>query len=321
MTTKQRWGLPTPDPEHSGDHTSPSGWSAGFTLVELIVVIVISGILASVVAVVITRPIEGYVALSRRAGLVDVAETALRRIQRDVRRALPNSLRVKNGGTRFAVEMVNTVDGVSYRAAPPPGNPDQRLEFNRADNNFAVLGHFRTLSGVANSTAYRLVVYNLDSVDGGGNPLAGVNVYSPSQSPGPYPPSGSHVITPAGTAITITTGANEDQVSLGSAHQFALASPEQRLLVVDGPVSYVCDTGAQTLMRYWSYPLQASQPITAGDFGGASSALVADRVAGCSFSYFPGSLSRRAQLTAELTVASDGEQVRLLHQVHVDNSP
>ena len=65
----------------------------GFTLVEAIVVIVITGIIAAGVAVFIRAPVEGYVDSVARAELTDAADTALRRLSRDVNSALPNSLR------------------------------------------------------------------------------------------------------------------------------------------------------------------------------------------------------------------------------------
>ncbi len=60
----------------------------------MIVVIAITGVLAAAVAVFIKNPVEGYVDAVRRADLTDLADTALRRMTRDVRTALPNSLRV-----------------------------------------------------------------------------------------------------------------------------------------------------------------------------------------------------------------------------------
>jgi len=68
----------------------------GFTLIELIVVIVIVGILSALGGQFIVAPVTGYVDLSRRARLVDQAEMALRRMQRDIRHALPNSIPAVN---------------------------------------------------------------------------------------------------------------------------------------------------------------------------------------------------------------------------------
>ena len=56
---------------------------AGFTLVEVIMVIVITGIIASFVGVFIKGAIDAYVDSARRAELSDVADTAVRRISRD----------------------------------------------------------------------------------------------------------------------------------------------------------------------------------------------------------------------------------------------
>ena len=55
----------------------------GFTLIELVIAIVLSGIVAIMAASFLTQPMEGYAALGRRAELVDMAEMALRRMQRE----------------------------------------------------------------------------------------------------------------------------------------------------------------------------------------------------------------------------------------------
>src|SRR5258708_25290196 len=70
----------------------------GFTLTEAIIVIVITGILFVAVAVFIQSPVKGFFDTARRAQLVDIADTALQRIGRDVRLALPNTVRLATSG-------------------------------------------------------------------------------------------------------------------------------------------------------------------------------------------------------------------------------
>jgi MSHA biogenesis protein MshO len=50
---------------------------------------------------------------------------------------------------------------------------------------------------------------------------------------------------------------------------------------------------------------------------------MADNVDSCSFTYTPGTSQRAGLLTLDLTIRdpATGEQIRLLHQVHVDNVP
>ena len=87
--------------------------SRGFTLIEMIVVIVLTSIIASAVAVFIKLPVEGYVATARRAEMTDIADTAIRRMGRDLRLALPNSVRVTDGGA--TIEILLTKTGGRYR--------------------------------------------------------------------------------------------------------------------------------------------------------------------------------------------------------------
>ena len=63
----------------------------GFTLIEAIVSIVILGIIAGVAAVFIRAPIDAYVDTARRVALTEAADSAIRRMVRDIQTGLPNS--------------------------------------------------------------------------------------------------------------------------------------------------------------------------------------------------------------------------------------
>ena len=81
----------------------------GFTLIELVITIVVGSIVVAFMAMFIVIPMEAYSAQTRRAQLVDDADSALRFMGRDLRSALPNSVRVTSSNT--VIEFLATVDG------------------------------------------------------------------------------------------------------------------------------------------------------------------------------------------------------------------
>jgi MSHA biogenesis protein MshO len=287
---------------------------AGYTLVEIVIVVVLTGILAGLFSGLVLRPMQAQVDVGRRAALVDGASSALGRMARDVRAALPNSLRVTPDG--LALELLLTADGARYRSGPgtnPSGvdhtDPADWLDL-AGDDSFTVLGRLGTLAfayGAPLPEGTRLAVHP-----------TGVSTWSDaaaSADPG--------VITPAGTSITIDDAQDEDRFVLSAPFTFRHASPRQRLFVVSGPVTYLCDPATRTLLRVDGYSIEASQPVdpNAAPLARGSGGALAEDVAGCAFAYAPGTASRAGLVTLDLALARGDERVRLLQQVHVEGAP
>jgi MSHA biogenesis protein MshO len=277
----------------------------GFTLIELVVTIAVSSVVVSFMALFIVMPMNAYTAQTRRASLVDASDSALRFMARDIRSALPNSVRVPTNGTGAltALELLATADGARYQ---DNGIPALALDFTQPDGAFSTTVPFTQLSLPWASKAYYLSIYNVG--------VPGADAY---QMTG--------VITPPGTIIGITAGAtpNQNLVALNPPFQFAYGSPEKRLYLVSGPVSYLCDTSAGTLTRYSGYTISSMQPVSDAALAalGATSALVAANLTACTFTYSPGTAQRNALATMSLTISQGGESVQLLNEVQVVNAP
>lgn len=120
---------------------------AGFTLVELIMVMVITGIIAGVVAIFMKTPVNQYLDIARRAEMTDIADTALHRMARDIRTAVPNSVRLPVPTDSTYIEFLPTKTGGRYRANPATAGATQcgtlandTLNFTSADTCFEILG-------------------------------------------------------------------------------------------------------------------------------------------------------------------------------------
>jgi len=247
-------------------------------------VIAITGVVIAMVAIFIVPATSAYFSASTRAQLGDEADTALRRIARDLAGALPNSARI----TGTSLELIPVTGAARY--AVESGDP---LLFGTADTSFGIVGPALPLA-TANQ---RLAWYNL----GAGVPDADA-----------YTQSNVRVASnPAGNVTSVTIS--------GAALPTTLQAPPYRVFAISQPVTYRCDLAAQTLTRYSGYGFLSTQPDPPS---GGTAAILARRVSGCSFSYDqPAITARHALVTLTLQLTAQNETVTLYHTVHIDNLP
>lgn len=276
---------------------------SGFTLVEMVIVIVITGIIGGIVAMFIKAPVQGYVDSARRAELADIADTALRRMARDIRSSVPNSVRFPNctglvPSTAPCVEFIPTKDGGRYRA--DTGGTNNVLNFGVAD------GSFEIVSGPISFAGGEYIVVGSTQSDGSL----------------PY-----DATTASGVlrASTLAAGSHTTVTMTATALPVTAALDSQRFDVVDGSqkaVTFACigtlgtldanGNGQGRLVRYANYGFNVAP--------GGTPAILADRVSACTIEYdLPN--QRFGLVGVRLTLTSGNESVSLYNEIHVNNAP
>ncbi|MDR2187908.1 MAG: type II secretion system GspH family protein [Azonexus sp.] len=278
----------------------------GFTLLELVIVILITGIIAATLVVFVSPALRSYFDTQRRAELTDMADTALRRMKQDIRSAVPNSLRA-NSATCF--QLVPTIDGGRYRLAENPAAPGGGVALppeTATYQSFTSLS--RPLSGFGPTAPVAgdwVVIGNLNGSDVYANPAANRGKIAAAAL---FPAGGEAVrINMAGDA-PFPTGYEDGRFSV---------TPNN-----ETTVTYVCDPGARTLHRVTTagaFPQNMAAQCALPSLG----PLVARDVQSCQFRYDPtqGVTQSSGFMEMQLTVAREGETVSLQYGVHVENIP
>lgn len=281
----------------------------GFTLIEMIVVIVITGIIGGMVAMFIRAPVQGYVDSSNRAEMGDIADTALRRLARDIRTSVPNSVRMPTTNcvaavaTPCYVEFIPTKQGGRYRA--DTGGHNNILNFGTGGTLiFDIVGAGMPAPAIVAGTDF-IVIGSTQS----------------NAAP-PY----DQTVTGILRQISAMTNANETITFAGPVLPVWAEVPGQRFDVVDGTqraVMYGCSgasvnagEGTGTLTRYWNYGFvpQVFPPV------GGSSAILADHLSACEINYDLTS-QRHGLVAIRLGITRGGESISLYHTIHVNNVP
>ena len=276
---------------HRHHHAS----QAGFTLVEAIIVIVVTGIVAAMTAAFIRLPVQSYVDTEARADMADAADLALRRMSRELRLALPFSVGVYNGNQ--TIQFLLTKTGARYIAAgmaPPPTLLP--LDFVNRNPSFDIVG-------AAPAGRQAIVPGDYIVIANRGDLPADAYAYGAGAD------NISRVAAINGTRVTL-------QQNLFASTE----SPQQAFQVVTGTVTYVCTpaaNGGGTLQRYYT-PNIVRGVANLAALG--TPALLTDMVAGCAFNTVPLAGRSGALMTMALTLQrAGGESARLVRQTHLEN--
>lgn len=256
----------------------------GFSLVEVVFVMVILGIIASIGSSFIMTAVDGYQATKGRVQLANRGRLALEQMALQLRLAVPNSVRVSETGN--CVEFMPIAAAGQYQGAL--ADPENKL---------------------SESSSLSAVPFNIDF----GTPAH--VVVAPYFSSEIYASSSPSAIVGVGSlgAEPIT------EVSFAGSHRFMRNSVSKRFYLAASPVRF-CLSGDQ-LLTFLEYGLDTAS-LGDGNPGGRS-ALMADKVSAVdrAFRLYPGSEVRNAAVLIQLRFSDNGERLELTQEVFIRNVP
>lgn len=271
--------------------------ASGFTLVEMVMVIIILGVLVLGVSSFVILGTRIFVESTSVDQVLSQSRFAMERMTREVRNAVPNSLRVTESPSTFqCIEFVPIQGSASY------------LDIPIAPAASALTGTVMTASQGIN-TNQRMLVY----------PLQPAHIYSATPTA-----AESRMLDIA--SFTADADPRSGTITFDGLVRFSEASPRSRYFMVANAVSY-CFFANGDIRRYDSYNMFNNLQPSPDDMGGDDdSALMAENVVinnstGWPIFYTPGTLANNAvvQLTPQFSV--NGQEFQYQHQVQVVNVP
>ncbi len=254
----------------------------GFTLVEVIISIVILGILGVGMANFIHRSVQGFKDTAERQALAKIGWIVSEKVSRELRDALPNSVRLSAADT--CIEFIPIVAGTDYLSVPVVS----------AANSFEVVPFSAYSDGSVNPALDRVAVY----------PYTVSNLYSLT-NPGMI---SARIASMANGATT-----NSKRITLAGSHRFVADSPTRRLFIVRPPVMYCFESGF--LNRYDGYGFSFS-------VASANRTVVGHRLSNGRFNYQAGTDTRNGLVAIRFNISADGSAIQSITQeVQVRNVP
>ncbi|MGI2193570.1 PilW family protein [Shewanella baltica] len=268
----------------------------GFTLVEMVTVILILGILVVGVSSFIIFGTRIFVESSSVDQVLSQSRFAVERMTRELRSALPNSVRVNTDSLTYqCIEFVPIEASTTYLTMPI-------TPAAAASTGIVILDNTASAMRV-NQFAW---IY----------PLVDADVYSSARQK-------------RAQVKTIAISGNQVTLTFTAPTRFAEASPRQRIYFGSSPVSYCFEKGASgndlQIVRYAGYNFNIVQPNPATMGTGVLMAQsVANRLDNSNdlpLILTPSSLVNNAMVHLQPRFNVNGETFQYRHQVQVINVP
>lgn len=291
-------------------------FSAGFTLMEMVMVMVITGIIAGMVAVFITTPVKSYFSSVRRAELTEEADSALRLVARDLQSALPNSITCNNlTSTSAEVKFLSVRSGGRFREAQTNAGTGTPLAFGSTTTGSSV---FSTIGSGADSVtkdARGNVVTGLASQVVVGNLSSGVTTCHSDYSS--FASNAAPLSSLDASSVTITRSSSSYPV------ECQLASP---IVQDDTGTAAANEANNREFGRF--YVIKSTPDIflcdtTNGLTRNGSTIVAPSHVSACQVACDTiGGKARVQLITFNLTLKDrDNEPVNMLRRVTINNRP
>lgn len=252
----------------------------GFTLIELIITITVISLLMAGTLMYISNSVTAYVATARRDQLTSLGRISVEKVTRELRSALPNSLRVSNN----CLEFFPTLGGSAYLTLP----------VDSPASSFTAAA----FSLVGSTTNASVVVY----------PYNTSALYA-AANPGPLAGYSSQAGSP--TATVTLSASHQFSHQAPQRRFYVVGTPVSYCIVGSDLMRY---------NSYGIHAAQVAPPTTGSSSLVAQNLQTSDGATTVTpFRYTPGTLRRSGVVTLDFRFLIDGEWIRLSHEVHVQN--
>jgi MSHA biogenesis protein MshO len=270
---------------------------AGFTLIEMVTVILILGIIVVGVSSFVIFGTRIFVESSAVDQVLSQSRFGIERMTRDIRRAVPNSMRVLTAtdGSYQCLELLPISTSTSYLDAP--------IFPQTAQNSLTAIKSVGSITA-----AQSVLIY----------PLTTTEIYDPLGT-----------TAKRFTVQSVAESGDQLTINLTQSVRFTEASPLKRLYLADNPLSYCFINTANNieLRLYQDYGYQPNQPSpTMSPTVMGDGVLMAQNITNTlavnpAIILMPSTLITNAIVHLQPVFSVNGETFNYQHQVQVMNVP